>query len=503
MSSRIIYCIIAGFVGGVFCASVAPLTLFHGIFLLCLGIFIGASLAVKKILHNRHGLLPLCTAVIIFSAGLGIMRYGISDIGDVMVPEYLLDQKIVLKGVILSEPDVREDTARYVVGSLHVVSEGNAFNTSVDALITVSTYPVFSYGDEIAAEGKMRLPRNSGEFDYRSFLAKEGIMYEMYHPRVTLVGSGKGNRLIAALLDTKQLFIDKIRFLIAEPEASFLAGILLGGKQSLGKEWQDYFVRAGVAHIVVLSGYNISIVGNGIQKITAFLPRGVSASFSVVGIILFAVMTGAGTTVVRASIMALLVIVAGSVHRQYNIVRALIVAAFLMVFHNPKIVVFDASFQLSFLATLGLVMLSEPLREKLIFVPLKYKLRETCASTVAAQIFVLPLLMYTMHNFSVVSLFANIAVLPLMPLTMLAGFVSIVFGFVHYVLAFPFSALTHLLLWYEMSIIKWMALLPFASLAVPSFSKIILLMSYVFIFLWTYRLRTKRPLKEKTGTARF
>ncbi|MEK7147475.1 MAG: ComEC/Rec2 family competence protein, partial [Patescibacteria group bacterium] len=105
-------------------------------------------------------------------------------------------------------------------------------------------------------------------------------------------------------------------------------------------DWLEKFRTVGVIHIVVLSGYNITIVAEFIMRLLAFLPRAARLAGGALAIILFAVMTGGSATIVRASLMAILVVVARATGRIYGITRALLLAGFLMVLHNPKILVF-------------------------------------------------------------------------------------------------------------------------------------------------------------------
>lgn len=216
--------------------------------------------------------------------------------------------------------------------------------------------------------------------------------------------------------------MDSISSVVPEPHASLLGGLVFGAKRSLGTELLDKFRTAGVIHIVVLSGYNVTIVADAIMRALSFLPQTFSMMFGGAGIILFAIMTGGNATIVRASVMALLVVIARATGRVYEITVALIVAGFLMILHNPKILAFDASFQLSFLATLGLVYLAPLLERYFHFVPKKFQIREFALSTTATQLFVLPFLLYRIGEISLVALPANILILAFVPLTMFFWF---------------------------------------------------------------------------------
>jgi len=195
-------------------------------------------------------------------------------------------------------------------------------------------------------------------------------------------------------------------------------------------------------------------------------------------------MTGGSATVVRASLMAILVIVARATGRLYDITRALLLAGFLMILHNPKILVFDTSFQLSFLSTLGLIYLSPTIEKRLGFITEKLQLRQIAAATIATQIFVLPLLLYQMGQLSLVALPANLLILPTIPWTMLFGFLAGAIGFVSQIIALPFAFIAYILLTFQLKIVAFFATLSFASISIPYFPAWALFFCYaVFAFL--------------------
>jgi competence protein ComEC len=168
--------------------------------------------------------------------------------------------------------------------------------------------------------------------------------------------------------------------------------------------------------------------------------------------------------------MALLVILARATGNIYNITRALFIAAVIMVLHNPYIVAFDPSFQLSFLATLGLIWLSPMIEKRFTLMPSTWGLREFATATIATQIFVLPLLLYQTGLLSMTAFPTNLLVLMFVPVTMLLGFVTGVVGFVSTLLSVPFAYVTYALLSYELAVVDLFASVPFSAITVAAFS---------------------------------
>ncbi len=472
-NQNIFYSLVSGFTLGIFLSSFFKIGFSFFIFLLFLSVVI--FIFGKFFANSKTPILLLAVFILCFS--LGVLRYEIKDLrSENGYFQSVLGEKVNIQGMIIDEPKVKDQGITLTV-----------LSNSEKVLVSVSLFPEFKYGDQIQVSGKVDRVKNfetttGMDFDYVNFLAKEDIYYQISFAQAEFVSAGHGSALKTKLFDLKNALISKINLLIKEPESALLAGLLLGAKNSLGEDWQADFRIAGVSHIVALSGYNITIVADSILVVLAFLPKVFSLSFGVLGIILFAIMTGAGATVMRASIMALLVLLAKSTHRKYDISRALLLALLIMLIQNPKILVFDISFQLSFLATMALIFVSPLMEKKMTFITERYKLRELFVSTIATQIFVLPFILYKMGMLSIFGLFTNLLILPFIPAVMLLGAVSITFGFVSTYLAILVAFATSLLLSYCLEVIYFFAHLPLAALSLNSFPLSLVIIIYV-IFL--------------------
>lgn len=485
MNNRILYLLIFGFTAGIFVSSFLDLGFYFFTFLLLLA----GSIFVFGQFKAKEKILILSIALFIFSFSLGVLRYEIKDKQTKYVNlENSLGQKVNIKGIILDEPSIKDQGVQLIVKE----------DSGAKILISAGLFPEFRYGDLISVTGKLEKPENfqtdnGKEFDYIGFLAKEDIFYKIDFAQTQIISSGNGSFLKEKLFAFKNNFISRINLLIKEPESSLLGGLLLGAKNSLGKELQADFRTAGVSHIVALSGYNITIIAVGIMFLFSSLPKAFSLSFGVVGILLFAIMTGGSATVIRASIMALLVLLAKSTNRKYDVNRALFLAGTFMLIQNPKILVFDLSFQLSFLATIAIIFIS-PIFEKkfsnINWLKNKYlekiKFKEILSSTIATQIFVLPFLLYKIGLLSIFSLPANILILPVIPAVMLFGFLAGSLAFISGLLAWPLALVCSLLLSYMLKIIYIFSHLPLASLALEFFPVSLMILVYIIYFVLFY-----------------
>ncbi len=485
--SRGIFVFIFGFILGILVSSfifIAPLV---GV----LVIIIGSTLLVaEKIWNKVISKEVLFLSLVFLSFGLGALRYSIKDFHESLVP--------LSTGVVVSEPEQKENTTRFILRT----------DNGEKILVNTDLYSAVQYGDRVKAEGRLDEPgiidpsTSSGQvngrpFDYGKYLSKDDIYFTLSFATVEVLSSGHGNPVKRILFRTKSSFVAKTKEILAEPYASLLSGLIVSGREAMPKDILEAFRRAGIIHIVVLSGYNITIIAEFMRKMLEnfFLavrmrvtPRLV-ATASVLGVLLFVLMTGAEATVVRAALMVLVVIAAKMFGRAYSAPRALLVAAFLMIIHNPKILVFDPSFQLSFLATCALIYIVPIIEKYLKVVPEKWGLRLTIATTLATQATVLPLLIYSMGDFSLVSLPANILVLLIIPATMLLGFMATLIAYASSILALPFSYVAYVLLAWILGVSSVFGRLPLASITVPPVSIWVVTLIYlaIVIFVWRWR----------------
>jgi competence protein ComEC len=247
-----------------------------------------------------------------------------------------------------------------------------------------------------------------------------------------------------------------------------LSGLLLGGTDHLSKEVQDNFSRTGMTHIVAVSGYNVTIVAEYLMIFGIFLGlwRKQAFWFAVLGIILFVIITGIPPSVVRAGIMGILLIWAMKNGRLSNSKNAILFSAGLMLLLNPMLLRWDVGFQLSFLATIGIIYLYPIFDAILIKKNKVFGISEILFLTISAQIFVLPVILFNFKNLSLISPLANILILPIIPLAMFLGFLTIVVGFFSGFLASIISWLTYLPLKYEILMINYLAGLKYSSMEV-------------------------------------
>lgn len=479
MSDRVLMTGLLGFASGILCRSFFFFAWHVPVLMLLIA---GALLIVWT--HRRLSVYVIAVALCV-GVALGMGRVMLEPEGPSMASVALLGQRVEVVGRVAREPDVREQSQRLVV-------EAESFADD-RVLVVAPLYPEVSVGDRIEARGTLVRPEPFGTetgrvFRYDRFLAKDRIFLLVERASLDRVSESNDvrDRVINAALGVKRAFQDGLADALPEPHASLASGLITGGKQGLGAALLDAFVISGLVHIVVLSGYNVMIVAEAVLRALSFLSRRTAAIAAAAVIGMFVLVAGAGAASVRAGLMAGLALTARATGRTYAVLRALAAAAAVMLMINPLLLAFDPGFQLSFLATLGLILGAPRIAARLKFVRSEFW-RELLASTLAAQLSVLPLLLYQTGMLALVSVPANLLVLPTVPAAMLAGTVAGVAGFIVPVAA-PVVALPALLLLsYIVTIAEASAALPFSSATVPQFPFALVILSYAALVFWIWK----------------
>lgn len=498
MSSALFYTAGIAFASGIFIRSFFVFGGAEIISLLVLS-FVSALFWRLRSGSSNSPLLIMSIAVLCFALGAQRMHTKEVTISALAAFE---GEEVQRTGVIVREPDIRERTTHLYV-QLDLSGE--------TILVTTDRYLTFAYGDAVEVKGEVSLPLEfetdlGRTFNYPGYLKARGVTHMVSFAEVTVREKDKGNPFLAALFERKAAFMETIEGILPEPEAGLSEGILLGVKRAIGEDLESVMRRAGIIHIVVLSGYNIMLVAEAIMRLLSFIffPR-TRMLLGIIGISIFALLVGFSATVIRASIMATLILVARATGRIYDIMRALMLAGVMMLIMNPYLLAFDPGFQLSFLATLGLIFLAPHIEARLHLVPTAFQIREFLTATIATQLFVLPLLLYLMGEFSVISVMVNVLVLPMVPFSMLFTFLAGSLGTFTGILGTFFGFGAYLSLAYILAIAEFFAALPFAALTVPAFPFYVVIVLYVLgaIALRMLTRETEKDAGEDEGADEF
>jgi len=435
----------------------------------------------------------IAASVFLFAAAFGMGRMMFAPQALPSAFEPLIGTNLSLQGTVAADPDIRDGNQRVTLA----IEKGGQ-KTRILAVAPRS--PSVSYGEIVEVSGGLERPQpfdaDGGRvFRYDEFLAKDGIfgIIERAHMKSVAPPSGLVSHALDLLFGAKHAFVRGLENALPEPAAALAEGLLVGGKQGLGKPLTDAFMSAGLIAIVVLSGYNVMIVAEGILRALSFLPKRAALSVAGAGILGFVIAAGSGASALRAGLMACLALFARSTGRSYDALRALFFALFLMLVWNPLSLVYDPGFELSFIATLGLILGAPIIEANILFIRNAF-LREVAATTIAAQLAVLPLLLYLTGNLSLVSLPANLLVLPVVPLAMLFSFVAGLSGVIAPLIAPAIGIPAYALLSYIIGIGAYAATLPLAHAIIPAFPFAVVVLAYALIG-W-FAVRPLTPLRQ-------
>lgn len=417
------------------------------------------------------------------------------------------DVNLILLGYINGEPQKLIDKQRFTLQVKEIRVEKYITFPREKVLVITFLYPEFDYGDFVLVRGKIQKPKNFTGFDYENYLAKEDIFSVSYYPKIEKIDLSKFFRkkeisffekikiaVFKKIFEVKKIFEESIGKSIAEPNASFIKGILLGSKANIPKDLKESFNKTNTSHILAISGYNITIIANYLFLLfLIFFKRQTAFWFVVSGILFFVILTGASSSVIRAGIMGILVLIAYQSGRFYSMTNSIVFAAALMILFNPKILRFDLGFQLSFLATLGLIYISPLLEKKFERIPRLWTFKENFIATLSAQIMVFPLILFNFKNFSLLSLPANILILPFIPMTMFFGFISGILGLIWEIFGQIGGIIAWLLSSYEIILIKKFSSIQFLSKSISVGWQFVLIF-YLIIGFFIYRFKRKEEI---------
>lgn len=391
-------------------------------------------------------------------------------------------REIVVRGEIVEDPDVRLNSQQLKLK----IPENKSY-----LLVMANKTKEYQYGDIVSVRGKLACPENfitkqGKEFNYVKYLANQDIYFLLKYPKIEIISRGNGNPVFSFLYKIKNHFVKNINKVIDAPENGLALGLVLGLRGGFDEDMRNNLIETGTIHIVALSGYNVSIVADNVMKaLGKIFAESVSIPLGIITILFFVVMTGGQSTAIRAGIMATIMLIGRLTGRKYLAGRALVIAALLMITYDPRVLT-DLSFQLSFIATSGVLFVTPRIINWFNFLPMRFGIREMVASTVAATISVLPIILHSTGVLSVVSVLVNFLILLFIPWAMFFVFVSGLIGFVSRIVAIPFGFIAYIILHYIIFVINTFGSFPFASFSIQSFPFIITILLYICMFWWVF-----------------
>ena len=282
-------------------------------------------------------------------------------------------------------------------------------------------------GQRVIVDARLHRPigyRNPGGFDYPAHLRREGIL---------LIGNARADRLVAITPDAppwpvavKRWAVSVINARLPEASAALLAGLLMGERSQLPQDSDEAFRRAGVYHILAVSGFNVALLAGAVFAVLAIVgvPRRGAAVVAAAALVGFALVVGGQPSVLRATLMGLLVLAALLLDRESQLTNALAGAALGLLLWRPGDLR-EPGFQLSFAATAGIVYLAPWLSARLTDRGWPAWLATAVAVSLGAQAAVTPLMLAHFNQLSLIGVVANLAVVPLAGVATMLGMLAL------------------------------------------------------------------------------
>lgn len=441
----------------------------------------GVAGLVAAALYRRPGLalLGLLACGLFVAGSARYLDHTLPDPGG--IAPYNDGAPVRLRALVAEEPETRGQTQRVKLAVREVYDSGEWRDASGGVLLRKARFPRHAYGDVLELQGKLETPPALPDFDYRDYLARQGIVSVMAWPEETrAIETGAGTPALAAIYDARGRLGDALARSLPEPQAGLARGIVLGQRAEIPSDVRDAFNATGMSHLVAISGFHVGLVAALVMAMLAHvIGRRRAAVVALIAIAGYAVLTGASPSVVRAAIMGGLFVVATLAGRPASALTAIMLAAALMAGMHPRVIE-DVSFQLSFSAIAGVVYLASPIESwagdslrRWGVDPnanwLTATLVEISAVTVAAVAATLPIMALTFERVSVVALVSNLLVVPVFPLIFGSSALTAVAGLVWQPLGETAAWLSWATLTYMIEVARLLNELPVAAVRIEGF----------------------------------
>jgi competence protein ComEC len=414
---------------------------------------------------------------------------------------------IYIQGTLDSEPDIRDTKINYIIEVESVTLNGTTHNQSGKILLSTlksETGGILQYGSKIRFQCQLNLPsgrRNPGGFDYNKYLAKSGISATAFTKsyNIEILEATSGNILKRVGLSLRHSIVNVIDRSLPKEQAGLLNGMLIGYTDGLSEDVQNAFSDSGLSHIMAVSGANVAFIIIPLIFLFKKLRFNQKASniFIMFVLLLFVFITGFSPAVLRAVLMGELMLVGRLIRRETDIFSSIALAAIILLVSNP-FNLFDIGFQLSFAATLSLVLFYNNLKRMLSCKFIPVVIVDVLAATLAAQIGTIPITAFYFNKISLISFVSNIFVVSVVEIITILGCIMAILGHLSITLSQFIGYINYNFLSFVLFVTKTSSRVPFAVLKVvtPSFLAITTFYAASIFMLW-YKPLVNLKLKKR------
>lgn len=461
------------------------------------GVFLGSRIS-PPLLALPLGLIPfllmpllpntrkvlLITGLCLFALLAGGFRFPstLSPVDEHCLCFYNDRGTVEVKGMVAEEPDIRHGYCLLKFSASEIAIDGETKEVAGTALIRVPRYPLYRYGDVLEMTGKLATPPQFPDFDYRNYLAGQGIYSVVYYPRIEVLETGQGFNPLQWIHLLREYLSVSLARALPEPQGSLAQGILLGLRGNIPDALHQAFSRTGTAHLLAISGLHVGIIAAMLLSFGILVfgrQRSIYIWLALAIIWLYVLLIGMRPPIMRAAIMGSLFLVAEYLGRQRSAIIALAFDAAVMVGIQPNIL-WSVSFQLSFTAMAGLALLfphfqawarkgiAAVLGDREALVTTGSIIVDVFAAGLAAVVAVWPLIAYNFGIVSLVTLPATFFSLPALPFIIVTAALVAFAGLLSLLAAQVLGWLAWLFLSYLILVVRAFDALPYSSVEVTA-----------------------------------
>ena len=431
------------------------LSLEKGMLVLCLGF-----LATVFFLRSS----PLRFVLMVIAAlFVGMVRVQEADLArQAQAWETVFGQEVRVQGRVRGEVETRGSGKQFEID--HVVVRDQPLDGAIH--VRGATDRLLAHGADVMFVCRVEKPEPIETFRYDQYLMSQGVFALCERPKhLDVRGSRVG--ILGQLFSVKVAIVARLGKIFPEPHASFLSGLVFGGSSTLSPELRDAFARTGTAHILAASGFNVSLITLVLLRflLQTRLGRRRTVILTASLLVVYTLMAGATASVVRAAIMAGVLLFGLLVKRRADMLNLLLLAGVALLFWNPHQLLYDVGFQLSFAATAALLYVAPRMTEWFVFLPERFGLRESFVASLAATLVTAPILFWHFGTLSLISPLVNLVILPFIPSVMAGTFGVLVVSVLSTRLALLFALPVWLLSSFQLFITQQFSAFPFAQIS--------------------------------------
>ena len=402
--------------------------------------------------------------------------------------EIYKDDKSIISAtaVVIKGPSEGEYNYKYTVKA----RTGKYKNKKFIVYINKKNKKLLEYGDLVEIKGEYSAPevaRNYKGFDYSQYLKTLNIYGTIKVEESKIINKNQLSPILISINNIKEKMIDNANRNMPKRTANLLLGILIGERDNIQEDIIESFRTANLSHILAVSGAHTSYIILGITYLISKskTPKRIGYIITIINLLIFIIITGASYSVVRACIMAIVVIGAKICYRKENFFTSICISLIIILIQNP-FAINDIGLKLSFMGTAGIVIFNKSITNFFIKLKIKQKIAEALSVTFSAQLMIMPITILNFNTISLTFFISNILASPLLGIIIIFGFISIFISSILNPISKILFLILHIFLELLILVSKVTEKIPGSSILVKTPNILFAIVYYILILFFNY-----------------